>query len=448
MDGSRIIISNENEPNALNQIDFPLEKKSLFNKAKGKLNLIIHYVSSLQMVETILNAGVAPAGASSQSLAQLQVQSANTNLSLSRLSLANDASNTNDQLQAPNQRNRSSSTSLGSSNGSTTNNNQAQFSVNNSPLPPGWEQRLDQNGRIYYVDHVTKTTTWVRPVIRTNLQPQQQQIVNPATVANENSNASSSSAPPMPSQVQSTASSPQSVNLNTSQSSNATMSRHHFNEDTNPSAEPSAENADGADENSSSSEQTPTASDTDSARSNGSNASPRGAVTNGALVQENGVRPRPNEIALPPGWDYSYSDKGRMFFIDHVNKTTTWIDPRTGKPSPQPTLDFESRIGPLPPGWEERRHTDGRIFYIDHNRKHTQWEDPRLQKFAGPAVPYSRDYKQKFDTYRKMLPHPPPKGSQYGGIDKYFIRVRRQNVLEDSFNKIRHEKNPDLFRMA
>ena len=36
-------------------------------------------------------------------------------------------------------------------------------SVSNLPLPPGWEQRFDQNGRIYYVDHVSKTTTWERP---------------------------------------------------------------------------------------------------------------------------------------------------------------------------------------------------------------------------------------------------------------------------------------------
>lgn len=50
-----------------------------------------------------------------------------------------------------------------------------------------------------------------------------------------------------------------------------------------------------------------------------------------------------------------------------------------------PALDFENRIGPLPPGWEERRHIDGRIFYIDHTNKTTQWEDPRLQKFAGPV---------------------------------------------------------------
>jgi hypothetical protein len=30
------------------------------------------------------------------------------------------------------------------------------------PLPPGWEMRTDLFGRRYYVDHTTKSTTWVR----------------------------------------------------------------------------------------------------------------------------------------------------------------------------------------------------------------------------------------------------------------------------------------------
>ena len=31
------------------------------------------------------------------------------------------------------------------------------------PLPSGWEERRDSNGRTFYVDHTTKTTTWTRP---------------------------------------------------------------------------------------------------------------------------------------------------------------------------------------------------------------------------------------------------------------------------------------------
>jgi E3 ubiquitin-protein ligase NEDD4 len=30
-------------------------------------------------------------------------------------------------------------------------------------LPPGWERRVDNLGRTYYVDHNTRTTTWTRP---------------------------------------------------------------------------------------------------------------------------------------------------------------------------------------------------------------------------------------------------------------------------------------------
>ncbi|XP_044754131.1 E3 ubiquitin-protein ligase pub1-like [Coccinella septempunctata] len=32
----------------------------------------------------------------------------------------------------------------------------------------------------------------------------------------------------------------------------------------------------------------------------------------------------------------------------------------------------------LPPGWEARRDQIGRIFFIDHNNRRTTWEDPRI----------------------------------------------------------------------
>ncbi|VDP91510.1 unnamed protein product [Echinostoma caproni] len=34
------------------------------------------------------------------------------------------------------------------------------------PLPPGWDERRDQNGRTYYIDHVNKRTQWDRPVFQ------------------------------------------------------------------------------------------------------------------------------------------------------------------------------------------------------------------------------------------------------------------------------------------
>lgn len=38
---------------------------------------------------------------------------------------------------------------------------------------------------------------------------------------------------------------------------------------------------------------------------------------------------------------------------------------------------------PLPRGWEEARDYDGKVFYIDHNTRRTSWIDPRDRWAAG-----------------------------------------------------------------
>jgi len=34
-------------------------------------------------------------------------------------------------------------------------------------------------------------------------------------------------------------------------------------------------------------------------------------------------------------------------------------------------------LKPLPAGWEESKTYDGRLYFIDHNTKKTSWIDPR-----------------------------------------------------------------------
>ncbi|XP_072134563.1 E3 ubiquitin-protein ligase NEDD4-like isoform X1 [Mobula birostris] len=154
---------------------------------------------------------------------------------------------------------------------------------------------------------------------------------------------------------------------------------------------------------------------------------------------------RKNEVGfLPPGWEIRSGANGRPFFIDHNTKTTTWEDPRLKIPvhmRQRPPLD-PSDLGPLPPGWEERVHSDGRVFYIDHNTKATQWEDPRFQNVAitGPAVPYSRDYKQKYDYFRKKLRKPTD------GPNRFEMKLRRNTILEDSYRKIMSVKRVEFLK--
>ena len=34
-------------------------------------------------------------------------------------------------------------------------------------LPKGWEARIDSHGRVFYIDHNNRTTTWQRPTTTT-----------------------------------------------------------------------------------------------------------------------------------------------------------------------------------------------------------------------------------------------------------------------------------------
>lgn len=171
-----------------------------------------------------------------------------------------------------------------------------------------------------------------------------------------------------------------------------------------------------------------------------------------AMTSTSEITQQPTSNAgLPNGWSMQVAPNGRVFFINHTHKTTTWIDPRTGQPSHvpknnnipnKPKNTYVDDLGPLPDGWEERVHSDGRIFFIDHNKKTTQWEDPRLNNpnIAGQAVPYSRDYRRKYEYLQMKLPRPTSVPT------KLEIKVSRTNIFEDSYRIISSVSRCELLR--
>ncbi|XP_072945561.1 protein kibra isoform X2 [Epargyreus clarus] len=88
-------------------------------------------------------------------------------------------------------------------------------------------------------------------------------------------------------------------------------------------------------------------------------------------------RRRNGEIPLPDGWDYARDFDGKLYFIDHNSRKTTWIDPRDRYTKPQ---TFADCIGnELPLGWEEAYDPQIGPYYINHVNQVTQLEDPRLE---------------------------------------------------------------------
>lgn len=57
-------------------------------------------------------------------------------------------------------------------------------------------------------------------------------------------------------------------------------------------------------------------------------AEPRGGCElHGGARARLGKMPRP-ELPLPEGWEEARDFDGKVYYIDHRNRTTSWIDPR------------------------------------------------------------------------------------------------------------------------
>ncbi|XP_075161802.1 E3 ubiquitin-protein ligase Nedd4 isoform X3 [Haematobia irritans] len=379
------------------------------------------------------------------------------------------------------------------------------------PLPSGWEERQDANGRTYYVNHTARTTQWERP---TNLNTNHANINMEAAASDfqrrfhisvddcetnrtsftlrnnaaeadsnccsttnlTNANTAGTNIQRFSSLLCSSLSTESNSSIESSDSggsiddgvpcsqcgslhfdsdddnvmdNNDKMNDNFGNHTTIPSRRLSCRerHCDILDKNlylDRFFNEDPDQTDSGNRSQTSASSTRRNSVEDNTTATTEQVAPSADEEPLPPRWSMQVAPNGRTFFIDHASRRTTWIDPRNGRASPMPnqTRRVEDDLGPLPEGWEERVHTDGRVFYIDHNTRTTQWEDPRLSNpnIAGQAVPYSRDYKQKYEYFKSHLRKPT------NVPNKFEIRVRRVSILEDSYRIISQVTKTDLLK--
>ncbi|KAF7725614.1 hypothetical protein EC973_009493 [Apophysomyces ossiformis] len=252
----------------------------------------------------------------------------------------------------------------------------------NNDLPEGWERRVDHLGRPYYVDHNNRTTTWKRPSLTSareqrNLTELERRRHNARGLPESHSNARNST-----------------VSLEQPQTTAATSS-------SNPSSNVLA-------------------------------------LQNNMTTAGSGP--------LPPGWEMRTTAEGRPYFVDHNTRTTTWVDPRRQQYistiGPGSNLEVQvqpvSQLGPLPSGWEMRLTNTGRVYFVDHNTKTTTWDDPRLPSSLDQNVPqYKRDFRRKLIYFRSQPALRPVPGQCH-------IKVRRGHIFEDAYAEIMRQAPADL----
>lgn len=133
----------------------------------------------------------------------------------------------------------------------------------------------------------------------------------------------------------------------------------------------------------------------------------------------------PDDMPLPHGWEMAKTPTGQRYFLNHVDKTTTWHDPRlaqlqsaaaqhplstAGTPAhahslsnPAPTVqpqNINPETGPLPEGWEQAVTGDGEVYYIDHINKTTSWVDPCLAKINPTLLNLAMQQRQENERLR------------------------------------------------
>lgn len=259
------------------------------------------------------------------------------------------------------------------------------FEDSQGRLPPGWERREDNLGRTYYVDHNTRTTTWARPSASYN--ERDQRAAMEATTQVERTRHQNRMLP----------------------EDRAGANSPSFN----------------GEERTSSPSQAP-------------NANAMSMMATGATTAGTGE--------LPAGWEQRHTPEGRSYFVDHNTRTTTWVDPRRQQyirmygHNSNATVQQQpvSQLGPLPSGWEMRLTNTARVYFVDHNTKTTTWDDPRLPSSLDQNVPqYKRDFRRKLIYFRSQ-----PALRIMSG--QCHVKVRRNNIFEDSFAEIMRQTPADL----
>jgi len=145
-----------------------------------------------------------------------------------------------------------------------------------------------------------------------------------------------------------------------------------------------------------------------------------------------------SQRALPEGWDRREDPNGRVYYVNHKNRTTQWEDPRT-----QGIIREE----PLPAGWEMRKTDAGVPYFVDHNTRTTQFQDPRPGAKLVPApgskgaygvpVQYERSFRWKLSQFRYLC-----HSNSLQSVMK--INVSRSTLFEDSFHALMRVKAFEL----
>lgn len=290
-------------------------------------------------------------------------------------------------------------------------------------LPPNWEARIDSHGRIFYVDHVNRTTTWQRPT-----------------------------APPAPQILQRSSSIQQMEQLNRRyQSIRRTMTNDQPDEVANPvDAAVPVEDVDYHHSNADFRRENALPHSTSRSRLSlllhsppvkfltspefftvlHSNPSAYRMFTNNSCLKHMITKVRRDahhferyqhnrdlvgflnlfankQVELPRGWEMKHDHQSKPFFVDHNSRSTTFIDPRLPLQSSRPTSALLHRQ------------------HLTRQRSHSAGEVGEDARHSGPPV-----LPRPSSTFNTVTRNHCPDMMPVGYNEKIVAFLRQPNIFE------------------
>ncbi|XP_073515363.1 NEDD4-like E3 ubiquitin-protein ligase WWP2 isoform X2 [Phyllobates terribilis] len=248
-------------------------------------------------------------------------------------------------------------------------------------LPSGWEKRVDNRGRYYYVDHNTRTTTWQRPTAeyvrnyeqwqtqRNQLQGAMQQLSQRYLYQSPASAPDNDPLGPLPNGWE-------------KRQDNGRVYYVNHNTRTTQWEDPRTQ----------------------------------------GMIQE---------PALPPGWEMKYTNEGIRYFVDHNNRATTFKDPRPG---------FDSGVKP---GGSPGAYDRSRSFRWKYHQFRFLCHSNTLPSHVKISVSRQTLFEDSFQQIMNMKPYDlrrrlyiimrGEEGLDYGGIAREWFFLLSHEVLNPMY---------------
>ena len=272
-------------------------------------------------------------------------------------------------------------------------------------LPDGWTECRTSNGRLYYINHVLRTTQWERPTLPAALTVSNSQTPSrPASRSvsrhqhqhlhlHQNHQQQQSSLDST-NTVSSVNSSPISQSTGQQQQRNnhqrrSTRHRNYLARNQLHEAVMTALNA---------------------ANNNNNNC----LISNSevAIIDNNDNNNRTSSPPpMPVGYEMRTTPQGQVYFYQIDSGNSTWTDPRVPRELINMDINLDELVGPLGCGWEVRHTTGGRRYYVDHRNRTTQFTDPRLVSHSQMIINLIKSFSKNSQTSNNQPQQPQSNGS-------------------------------------